>query len=92
MEIILVKTTTCAKCRQLQPIFEKYCEDNNIKRRIICYDTADADDRRLVEDMKIEAVPTLIFIENDFKKPYSDITNLDGIVSAKNEFLASKGV
>ena len=92
MEIILVKTTTCAKCRQLQPIFEKYCEDNNINGRIICYDTAEADDRRLVEDMKIEAVPTLIFIENGFKRDYNDITNLDGIVSARNKFIASMGV
>ena len=92
MEIILIKTTTCSKCRQLQPIFERYCEDNKINGRIICYDTADIDDKKLVEDMKVETVPTLIFIENDFKQAYSDIINLDGIARAKNNFLASKGV
>lgn len=92
MQIILVKTTTCAKCRQFQPIFEEYCKNNNIEGRVICFDTASNEDKKLATDTGIETVPSLIFIENSFKRSYNDVLTSDGITRAKNDFLASKGV
>lgn len=92
MEIILVKTTTCSKCRQLQPTFEGFCIANKVLGRQICYDTAPECDKKLVEELNITSVPSLIFIKNDFKRVYSDVSGLDGITYAFNDFNASEGV
>lgn len=61
MNMILVTTPTCGKCKMLKPILAKYCEENSIKLDEV--DAASTLGSTLVSTYQITQAPTLFIYD-----------------------------
>ena len=71
-EAIFIEWDSCARCHQMKPHCQRYCEDNWFEFQTFRFDDAS------VSEFNVESVPMLVLKEDWVVK---EILDMDGIVN-----------
>jgi hypothetical protein len=77
-EAIFIEGLDCAKCHQIKPHVQRYCEDNWYEFQTFRFDDAS------VEVFDVQTVPMLVLKENWVVKEILDMDGIVNLISNKN--------